>query len=331
MPSAITIVTDRGAPRHKMMIDTIAPRRLALLEDEALTLDYDAGSSTQAQEWIPLHATSVTRMGRAHIRVVRSDPDTYDTAPSGGTAIQLGAVTGVLAGEGAVLDDPSGMRVTIDFAQLRALVRAPSDRSDVRSALTLSSALLINRLGGALLHAASAADPSGHAWIIAGDIHSGKTTTCAALVDAGWRFLADDEVVVRRSPADVLQIEGWPRVVHLDESRDSAQPAGVQTPREVRARWSGQWLRSAPLGGVILPAIQRQRATDMQRITPSDALAAIMRQSPWLTADREIAEAVLSLLSEAARTRCYVLTLGRDAHGRPGVVQAVVESTLEKA
>ena len=68
---------------------------------------------------------------------------------------------------------------------------------ELQGALTLSSALLLGRIGRALIHAAAVVDPFDRGWLLVGDSHAGKTTTCATLISAGWRFVADDQVVLR--------------------------------------------------------------------------------------------------------------------------------------
>jgi hypothetical protein len=67
---------------------------------------------------------------------------------------------------------------------------------DVFAALTVAAALLLNRQGKLLLHAAAFVAPDGLAWLLIGDSHSGKSTTCASLMRYGLAFLADDQVVV---------------------------------------------------------------------------------------------------------------------------------------
>jgi hypothetical protein len=64
--------------------------------------------------------------------------------------------------------------------------------------------------------------------------------------------------------------------------------------------------------------------TALEPIAPSDALAALLRQSPWLLADAGAAAAVLSLLRQAALLPARSLRLGRDSYADPAVLAAVL-------
>jgi len=97
--------------------------------------------------------------------------------------------------------------------------------------------MLVGRLGGALIHGGAIVDDDGGAWLLVGDSHAGKTTTCVSLVDAGWRYLADDQVVLRRDGANSLVVEGWPREPHLDAGWTSGTITGQRIAFDLAARW----------------------------------------------------------------------------------------------
>jgi len=185
------------------------------------------------------------------------------------------------------------------------------------SAGTLSSALLLGRMGRALVHAAAAAPVGGEAWLLVGDARAGKTTTCANLVAAGWNYLSDDHVVLYRDGEGRVAAEGWPRAFHLDEGYDAGTPTGRRGSDDPRVRWPSSWRRAAPLRGMLFPRVEADAPTEMQPAEAGGALAWLLRQSPWLLADRGCAPRVLSLLRDAALLPTYALRLGLDTYKDP--------------
>src|SRR3989441_8434802 len=103
---------------------------------------------------------------------------------------------------------------------------------DLYSMLTISAALLLARLERALVHAAAVVAPDGHAWLLAGDARSGKSTSCATLAAAGWGYVSDDQVVLA-AREDGVEVEGWLRPFHLDRNGEGGEPTGER--REVRS------------------------------------------------------------------------------------------------
>jgi hypothetical protein len=209
----------------------------------------------------------------------------------------------------------------------RARLEVPDDRatdervaSHLYSMLTLSAALLLGRIDGALIHAGCVVDPNGRAWLLAGDTHAGKTTTTVSLVDAGWRFLADDQVVLRADGAGALDVQGWPRHAHLDEGWTESVITGTRAAVDLRARWGDRWLSHAPLGGVLLPEVHADAPTAARAVDAATSFTALVRQSPWLIVDCGAAPMVMALLQSAASRPAYALSLGRDSYARGDVL-----------
>jgi hypothetical protein len=164
-------------------------------------------------------------------------------------------------------------------------------------------------------------DPEGRAWLLVGDTHAGKTTTCVSLVSAGgWRFLADDQVVLRRGEDGSLVAQGWPRRAHLDEGYHDAVVTGTRGTVDLRTRWGDRWMPRAPLGGVLLPGVNADRPTSLTVAADAASFAALVRQSPWLMADPAMAGEVMALLRDAASQPAFALSLGRDSYARGDVL-----------
>jgi hypothetical protein len=174
------------------------------------------------------------------------------------------------------------------------------------------------------VHAAAVVDPSRRAWLLVGDTHAGKTTTCASLAAAGWDYLADDQVVLRADAAAALCVEGWPRRAHLDTGWRSGDVHGSREPMDLEELFPARWRSSAPLGGLLFPVVRSSEPTTAAPISAAGSLGLLVRQSPWLLADEPNAACVLALLARAASLPALVLSLGRDAYARGDVVVAAM-------
>jgi len=212
-----------------------------------------------------------------------------------GAALSSGGVLSLGAGRGRLQVDPG---------------RAPEAAADLYSMLTVSAALLLASQGRALVHAAAVVAPDGGAWLLAGDARAGKSTTCATLASAGWGYLSDDQVVLT-GREDGIEVEGWLRPFHLD---------GVSGERrEVAAAELGLegWRRTASLAGAIFPLVSPAEPTLLTPVSAADALARLVRQTPWLLAYRWTAPAVVGLLTRVVAGGAFSLRLGRDTYRQP--------------
>jgi len=79
--------------------------------------------------------------------------------------------------------------------------------------MTPTAALYLQR-GTPVLHAAVAADPAGHAIVLAGGSSVGKSVLLAALVQRGWDLLADDLAPLTLDDAGVpVAVPTWPEII----------------------------------------------------------------------------------------------------------------------
>lgn len=303
----------------------------ALLADGALTLHVHRALAGAAEGWIPLNATPPHAPGAARIRVVPGRARPWEP-PATEPAVQVLGVDGWIDDARVRLASRDGaLWGTVDLARLRACVAVRrgsvpgTGGFDLSAALTVCAALLLGRLGRALLHAAAVVAPGGGALLLVGDSHAGKTSTCVNLIRAGWDWLADDHVVVREDPErGEIAVEGWPRRFTLDDGFEAGASRGTRTPTDPARFGPGRLRRTAALEGLLLPRVHAGHPTRLAAAHPAEGLGQLIRQSPWLLADPHAAPRVLSLLSRMAGTHVYRMTLGTDTYGNPALLQARV-------
>lgn len=256
--------------------------------------------------------------------------------PAGEPTLRLGSATvWVDPNEEMVMLRGTDPRVhgQVDLARRRALLSPPRTDADVivaanlYSMMTVAAALLLGRIGRTPIHAGAVVTPGGGALLLAGDAKAGKSTTCINLITAGWDYLSDDQVVLSRT-ADSSRItaEGWPRTFHLDEGWERGVSTGVRRDFDPVRLGPGRWRRSAPVDGVLFPVVRAEQPTAVTPIASSDALARLIRQTPWLMVDPARGPALLALLSAVASTPTYELSLGLDTYKDPERLSRCIES-----
>jgi hypothetical protein len=310
-----------------------------LLDDGALTLRVHPSLGDTAAGWIPLDArpSPPGAPRAARIRLVPGRARPFELPP-GEPAVEMLNVDGWVddAAARVRLATPDGaLWGCVDLARTRAVVALrdgplrPGTGTDLSAALNVSAALLLGRLGRALLHAGAVVAPDGQAWLLVGDSHSGKTSTCVNLIRAGWDWLADDHVVARADEGSgEVVVEGWPRRFTLDDGFTTGRSLGRRTPTDPAMFGPGQRRRAAPLGGVLLPRVRADEPSRLRPAPPAAALSELIRQSPWLLADRHAAPRVLALLTRMAKTPGFHLALGTDTYADPRLLQVTVAEAL---
>jgi hypothetical protein len=307
----------------------------SLLHDGRLRVEAHPRLLPMLARWLPLlpDDTLVDTAGSV-IRVVPTG-DAPPHAPAAYRTLHLGGVDAWVDGDSARLTGGPEVwgAVALDDGAAELRVAEGAEGSVMAmwalySACTLSAALLLGRMGRALAHAAAVSPPEGMAWLLVGDARAGKTTTCANLTVAGWNYLSDDHVVLYRDGEGRVAVEGWPRPFHLDVGYDAGRVERERGETDPRARWPGRWRRTAPLGGMLFPRVDAGAPTALERAEAGSALAGLLRQSPWLLADRGCAPRVLALLRDAALLPAHGLRLGLDTYTDPARLAEVVGAAV---
>ena len=158
---------------------------------------------------------------------------------------------------------------------------------ETRRALARTGAIVrLRGRGRYFVHAAGAVDPSGRAILLAGDSGEGKSTLVYALARAGWPILGDDGVVLEVRGAETVA-HAWRAPVLV--SRDLAFAFPELAAADVRARpndsrrriaMSVTTARQARVAALFF--LERGSWMQVTPMTPVSALAALVRQSPWV-------------------------------------------------
>jgi hypothetical protein len=319
--------------------------RRALVGDGSLQLDVQSELEPLVRRWLPAEAPgeppdglprvrpsspspgTSTFGGGARIRVGRARPEDRDrSAPTGDPVLRLGTVGAWPATggpDGFELHGGAGTSGVIDLGRARADLRVPDRHDpaaagwDLYSMLTLSAALLLCGMRRALVHAGAVVAPDDSAWLLVGDARSGKSSTAATLIGAGWDFLSDDQVVADwADPDGPPRLEGWLRPFHLDAGWEAGRPGGARRGVDPATLGPGRPRAQARAAGLLFPVVAPGPPTGLERITGGEALSLLLRQTPWLFAvPRDAASDMLHRLRQVCRLPAYRLHLGIDTFG----------------
>ena len=183
--------------------------------------------------------------------------------------------------------------------------------------------MLLRRARWYHLHAATAIDPTGRGWLIAGNAHAGKSTTAALLAASGWRVGTDDAAfLTRRDDRIIVHTCRAPIALRDGGYRLLAREGGVELPDRGKVGYwpedlGGVWTPLVDPEVVIFTAVGKAKTT-AKPLDRRGALAELVRWSAWVMLEPDLAQSHLDVLSGlTGQARTFRVTLGRDLFARP--------------
>ncbi len=275
----------------------------------ALTLDAPAGLA------LDVAVTTAALTEPTPGETVFTQPDVRFTRGPGGRGV-------------ALFWEAAPAMAEVPAAQATAAVRlspAAVERLELctRTFLMVVLIMLLRRVRWYHLHAATAIDPQGRGWLIAGNAHAGKSTTAALLAASGWRVGTDDAAFLARgSNRIIVHTCRAPIALRDGGYRLLARQGGVDLPGRAKV---GYWPED--LGGVWTPLVDPQIViftavgedrTTAQPLDRRGALTELVRWSAWVMLEPDVAQSHLDVLSGlTAQARTFRVRLGRDLFAQP--------------
>jgi hypothetical protein len=303
----------------------------ALLRDRSLILSVDDALRSLVSEWMPSLPEEIAYEHPEGPSIQVDQGIVLASEETRAPSLALGRVQAWVdakTGSAVLASTEGNISATADLDFGIARVTVDESRSphplDLSALLTITAGLLLVRAGRSAMHAGAVIDPrTERAWLLCGDSHSGKSTTTANLIKAGWSYLSDDYVVLSRLGEEV-EIEGWPDDFHIDEGWSRGESTGVRSTMRESELPSGMRAESAMLGGILFPRVSANEATVVTPVAPVVALEKLIRQAPWLIVDPVSAGDVLRLLTDAASVESGELRLGLDTFADPEKLSAAI-------
>jgi hypothetical protein len=185
----------------------------------------------------------------------------------------------------------------------------------------------LRRAGVFDVHAAGAVEPGSQAGaLFVGASGSGKTTLTLRLTEAGWLYLSDDMVVLRKS-AEALEAEGLRRLFAVADTSvvgssrtklNAALGATVASdPSKRRLEPEAVFPENRAIScrpqALFFPRVVETMETTVKEISSREAMQQLVRHCPWATYDTYSAPNYLRVLARLAnQCRAYELMAGRD-------------------
>ena len=216
---------------------------------------------------------------------------------------------------GPVVHLENGGLVSVSFTELPRLGDPLFGR-----AASFAVCAALRRHGLFDLHSAGVVEPvSGKAALIIGPSGSGKSTLALQLVQSGWSYLSDDELLLSLNDG-VVEARGFRRFFAISE-------AGMPLKRCFEPLESSRVDHAYP-GFLLFISLNGESHSQLGKLTQAETMTRLITSCPWATYDRSVAGANLELLSALARqANGFELSAGRDLL-EPGFAASFLRAAL---
>ena len=224
--------------------------------------------------------------------------DQFEIA-DGGKCYTDGAQLYLELGGGVVhIENGSTVSVNVSFVELPRLGDPLFGR-----AASFAVCAALRRYGLFDLHSAGVIEPeSGKAVLIIGPSGSGKSTLTLQLVQSGWSYLSDDELLLSLRDGAVAA-RGFRSFFAVSE-------AGAQLKRCFEPLGSNRVEQAYP-GFLIFISVDSESRSGLNNLRQAETMTRLIGACPWATYDRSVANANLEMLSALARqAKGYTLVAG---------------------
>jgi hypothetical protein len=215
---------------------------------------------------------------------------------------------------GPVVHLENGSSVSVSFTELPRAGNPLLGR-----AVSFAVCAALRRVGLFDLHSGGIVEPeSGKGVLIIGPSGSGKSTLALQLVQSGWSYLSDDELLLSLEEG-VVEARGFRSFFAVSEAGE--QFKRCFEPGSKRIEHAIPWL-------LLFISLSGESGSEMKNVTQAETMTRLLRACPWATYDRCIASANLELLSALARQASgFDLSAGRDLL-EPGSAASLLKSAL---
>ncbi len=208
-----------------------------------------------------------------------------------------------------------------------------------REFFLLTLLMLLRRHGRYGLHANGLVREDASCLVV-GASGSGKSTLTLALLQAGWRYLSDDAIMLRRTPNGIEALAFRRGFSFTAETIDRLIPQtgdehlwpAVQDGKrlvDLQTVYPGQFVQSCLPSALLFPAITGELHTRLAPANATRSITALIQQSPGILVDRQAARVQLEVLKcLAEQAPGYDLLLGADVYDDPIAVSELLRSAL---
>lgn len=186
------------------------------------------------------------------------------------------------------------------------------------------------------LHAAGLVSPAGEGLLLVGQSGSGKSTLSIGLIRAGWGYLSDDTLLLRRQ-GEFIEALALRKHFYVDHDASAAyldlalgEPVadtkgGQRRCVDIHTPFADHYRPCCIPQRLLFTKIVPREVSVLRTIRPALALARLLEESGSQLFDRDTMDAQIGMLNQLIKqTRIYQLEAGRDLYQAPTRLMALL-------